>query len=67
VPTWLISDAFLQANIEDKGRAKSIYKALIDVATLNSKVLLTKGADEPEEAPLKPTGDATELGLYRYM
>lgn len=43
---------------------KSGWQQLAAVATLNSRVVLQKKDDQDD---LQPTGDATELGLYRYF
>jgi len=65
-------EEFLIQNENEKNSAtdaaaakKSLLHSLIEVASLNSKVLLEKVVEE-EDGALEPTGDATELGLYRY-
>lgn len=47
----------------DNGDVSNILN-LFYVATLNSRVILTR---KSPELPIEPQGDATELGLYRYF
>lgn len=41
----------------------SVLQTLVQIASLNSRVVMTQAT--PESAP-EPSGDATELGLYRF-
>ena len=62
----LTHEEFSERNRRERsdGTESSQLRALMDVAVLNSRVVLEK---KDEEAPLTPNGDATELGLYRYF
>jgi magnesium-transporting ATPase (P-type) len=57
-------DASIRVQSDTACGAKTAWQQLATIATLNSRVVLQKkeGYDE-----LQPTGDATELGLYRYF
>ena len=46
------------------GTLTSQAQSLMDIATLNSRVVLER---KDADSELRPNGDATELGLYRFM
>lgn len=59
------SEAIMDEADGDRQVEKSVLiRTLVDVAILNSRVVLEK---KTEDAALEPNGDATELGLYRYF
>ena len=64
--TKLTHEEFSERNRQEKsdGAEASQLRALMDVAVLNSRVVLEKKDDG---SGLAPAGDATELGLYRYF
>lgn len=57
---------FEKENVEETKSQKnsSQMRQLMDVAALCSRVILER---KNENDPLKPSGDATELGLYRFF
>lgn len=61
------ADEFEQLGVVEKTSvdlSTSQVFRLLEVATLNSRVLLEK---KTETSPYEPNGDATELGLYRFF
>jgi len=69
---WVLGQRFTAEEFEQRGAAEktsvdlstSQVFRLLEVATLNSRVLLEK---KTETGPFEPSGDATELGLYRFF
>ena len=64
---WVVGTKLDQKAFTDAvtaGQLSTLQRALIDVATLNSRVALEMKEGQTE---LTPTGDATELGLYRFF
>lgn len=59
-------ESFRAANIKEKldGVTRSQLQQLLEICTLNSRVVLER---KDEKSPLRPNGDATELGLYRFF
>jgi sodium/potassium-transporting ATPase subunit alpha len=69
--TWYYSnkqtmDQFRAQNIKEKetGVASSQLQQLLEICTLNSRVIMER---KDENSDLRPNGDATELGLYRFF
>lgn len=60
------NDEFRALNNQEKasGIEKSQLSQLLEICTLNSRVVLER---KDEDSPLRPNGDATELGLYRFF
>jgi sodium/potassium-transporting ATPase subunit alpha len=56
------NEEFQEALSNETSTASQIYK-LLEIASLNSRILLQQ---QSPESPMEPTGDATELGLYRF-
>jgi magnesium-transporting ATPase (P-type) len=60
----VVGDASIRVQSDTASGAKTAWQQLAAIATLNSRVVLQKKEGQDE---LQPTGDATELGLYRYF
>jgi sodium/potassium-transporting ATPase subunit alpha len=59
------NDEFESASSQSISAKEEIQlKKLMEIAVLNSRVVLEK---KKEEGPLEPTADATELGFYKYF
>lgn len=52
-----------QASLADHTNTPKSLRSLLDIVSLNSRVILER---KTEDSPLLPTADATELGLYRF-
>jgi hypothetical protein len=59
--------SFLETSTSGKAPAngaRTQWRTLIDVAVLNSRVILDR---KEANGPLVPMGDSVELGLYRFL
>lgn len=59
--------AQLQTSLEKNTVMGDMLMRLLSIATLNSRVVLQKKSDDAASDEVEPSGDATELGLYRFF
>jgi sodium/potassium uptake antiporter P-type ATPase alpha subunit len=71
--TWYFSTTLQNNEFAAKHTAEASLgkrtqaQILMEVATLNSRIVMERENAEDDNSPFKPVGDATELGLYKFL
>jgi len=71
---WVFPSSMKNRKFEEVQKNEGSHKlltsqanSLMEVATLNSKIVLERKNPEDPQSEMIPRGDATEIGLYKYM